>query len=290
MRILYSSFLFLLLAYSCQQKEEDNIPSLGRPIQIIGEVLTRAAMESGFTDNDEIGVFMLNRINANTPAALNHAIGNWLDNGYFRLENNGQAWVSLAPIYWKDANTVMDVISYYPYIEISVDNTEIPFSVQTDQQDIENLRISDFLYAEQKALTPQNTANGISLGFKHKLCKLTVHLKFKPTELNNANEVILTANNVNYSGTINLSNGTVNNNSELTSNISFYSKSDQEAEGILFPQQISAGRFLTVTLTGSSNVSYVYTLTTPLTLEAGKEYIIEFDCSTANRTYKESAK
>lgn len=286
-KLLYSSCLFLLLAYSCQQKDDDNIPSLGKPIQIIGEVLTRSAMESGFAVHDEIGVFMLNRTSTNTPSVLNSSKGNWLDNGYFQLENTEHSWVSLAPVYWKDATTVMDVIAYYPYIDIAdleYNVTSIPFNVQTDQQEVSRLRSSDFLYAETNAVTPQNATNGIALGFKHKLCKLTVHLKFNPDELKSVSKITLTAHNVNYTGTINLSNGIVKTNTEIMSDISLYLKSDQEAEGILFPQQVAAGRFLTVSLslTGSSFVSYIYSLSTPLTLEEGKEYIIDFDCSTAN--------
>lgn len=282
-------FFFLLFAYSCQQKEE-NLPSLEKPIHIISQVLTRSAMESGFTTDDEIGVFMLNRTSANTPAVLNKASGNWLDNGYFRLDNNEQNWVSLAPVYWKDANTVMDVIGYYPYMDIETDIannkytiTSVPFSIQTDQSEIEKLRISDFLYAEQRALTPQNAENGITLGFKHRLCKLTVHLKFKPDEITNADKITLIAFNVHYTGTINLNNGAITTNSELTSNLSFHMQSEQEAECILFPQQILPGKFLRVTLSGSSNISYEYSLTTPYTLEEGKEYIINFDCNIPNK-------
>lgn len=287
MKLLYSSCLFLLLAYSCQQKDDDHIPSLRKPIQIIGEVLTRSAMESGFTAYDEIGVFMLNRTSTNTPSVLIRSSGNWLDNGYFQMDNNGKTWIPLAPIYWKDVNSVMDVVAYYPYIDIGgleYNVTSIPFNVQTDQQEISSLRRSDFLYAEAKAMTPQNATNGIALGFKHLLCKLTVHLKLKPDELESASKITLTAHNVNYTGTINLSNGIINTNTELISDISLYIKSDQEAEGILFPQQIATGRFLSVSLSlnGSSSVSYVYSLSTPLTLEEGKEYIVDFDCITAN--------
>lgn len=283
-RILYSSFLFLLLAYSCQQKEEDNFPSFEQPIRIIGNVLTRSAMESGFNAYDEIGVFMLNRTNANIPAVLNNTLGNWLDNGYFQLESNGQTWLSLAPIFWKDENTVMDVIAYYPYIDMSnqqYNATSVPFSVQTDQQELARLRSSDFLYAEEKGVNPQNTVNGITLGFKHKLCKLTVQLKFNPAELIGVTGITVKAHNVNYRGTVNLSNGAIYTNTEAISNISLYVKSYEEAKGILFPQQIPAGRFLTVTLNGLSSINYSYTLNTPLTLEEGKEYIVEFDCSEA---------
>lgn len=278
-------FLFLLFAYSCQQKEE-NLPSLEKPIRIISQVLTRSAMESGFTTGDKIGVFMLNRTSANTPAVLNQATGNWLDNGYFRLDNNEQSWVSTAPVYWKDANTVMDVIGYYPYMDSAnykYGIAHVPFSIQTDQSEIEKLRISDFLYAEQRALTPQNTADGIALGFKHRLCKLTVRLQFNPEELTNADKITLIALNVQYTGTINMSNGAITTSSEHTSNLSFHMQSEHEAECILFPQQILPGTFLRVTLSGSSKIFYDYSLTTPYTLEEGKEYIIDFDCRTPNK-------
>lgn len=281
--------LLLTTAYSCRN-EEDNDVSL-RPIRISSEVLSRSAMESGFMPYDEIGIFMLERPDANTPAILDKVSGNWLDNGYFSLEKDQNTWSPLAPVYWKDATTRMDIIAYYPYIDMASGDykvTSLPLQVQTDQRDRESLRQSDFLYASQRNLNPQNHAEGITLGFRHKLCKLTVQFRFNAEELENAQQLRTVAYQVKSAGFINLNTGSVTTNPQVTGNIMLCSNPEEsQAEGIFFPQTIPAGTFLRVVIgEGPSAVTYEYTLTSPLTLEEGKEYLIPFDCTTAGDTSK----
>lgn len=277
-------FAFLLSTVLAACHDEEEHPGTSRPIRITSEVLPRSATEESFTANDEIGIFMLERQNPDIPATLTRESEKWLDNNYFNLDKDGTTWSSLAPVYWKDETTRMDVIGYYPYIDITereYDVNHLPFNVQTDQSEPEQLRKSDFLYAANRGLTSESAPGGISLSFHHLLCKVSVQLRFNEDELKNATGLRVFSTHVNLGGQIDLNDGklTVDDTGKNAAITFHASLTNLQAEGILFPQTIPAGVFLTVTLLGDTPIVYNYSLGTPLTLEKEKEYIIDFDCT-----------
>lgn len=281
---LFSGFLLLITLSACHREEESLQPD--RPIRINSLVVARSTLEECFAANDEIGIFMLERPHPDTPATLTSATEKWLDNSYFSLGYDGTSWSSLAPVYWKDETTRMDAIAYYPYMDITqegYDVNRLPFEVHADQTETEQLRQSDFLYAVERDLDPKNPSAGISLSFRHLLCKITVQLRFDEKELKNATALRISAPRVRTGGWIDLNDGkTTVNNAGTPTSVNFHTKLDEteaQAEGIFFPQTIPAGIFLTAALVGDTPKSYDYTLPMPLILEKGKEYIVDFDCT-----------
>lgn len=278
-------FLLIVVAFTgCQQ--EDTSSYSAKPVRIVSEVLTRSAMESGFVMNDNIGVFMLKRSQPATPAILSPTGDNWINNVAFYLGTDERTWESTYPIYWDDPSSVVDVIAYYPYRDISPDTddmTRLTVQVAEDQSSLEALRSSDFLYATCTNITPAKRDDEIALGFKHKLCKLTVNLDITANghPLNSAPSVV--ANNIYTNATINLTNGAVACGDTQADVIFHYDAENQTAEAILPPQTIKSGTLISVIFKDLSFKAYTYDIKEDLVMKEGKEYIINFSNSVTTK-------
>lgn len=275
---LLAYVLFALPAFSgCQQADETDIPST-REIKIISSVETRSTMETGFRTNDEVGIFMLTRNNPSTPATLASGNTNWIHNADFRLDTDGRSWKTATPYYWKDAESVIDAVGYYPYrgIVTYADPTKVSLETSTDQQSEEMLRKNDFLYAKVNEITFTKNLNGIPMEFKHKLSKLTVNFDFKEGETPSESKFSVEAINVLINGTVDLNTGKVTTLSDIKGNVKMhYSSQEKKAEVILMPQTIPAGTFLSISYKGESSKEYNYVLKDKLTLESGTEHVID---------------
>lgn len=272
-------FLLVVVAFTGCQQEDTSSSYSDKPVRIVSEVLTRSAMESGFVMNDNIGVFMLKRSQPASPAILSPTGDNWINNVAFFLGTDERTWESTYPVYWDDASSVVDVIAYYPYRDISPDTddmTRLPVQVAEDQSSLEALRSSDFLYATCANITPAKRDDEIALGFKHKLCKLTVNLDITANghPLNSVPSVI--ANNIHTDATINLTNGSVSCGDKQADVIFHYDAENQTAEAILPPQTIKSGTLISVIFKDLSFKAYTYDIKEDLVMKEGKEYIINF--------------
>lgn len=280
-RKLTTYALLLLLCWGCQ-KEEESYFFEKKTIKIFTEVQSRSAMESGFIPTDEIGIFMMARTSAETPAQLEKPEGNWINNKLLYMNVNS-TWTSDELMYWKDSYSTLDMIAYYPYQMIgnTADIKSVPFQIEVNQQGSENLRKSELLYANATGLTATNNSTGVNLEFKHKLCKFTINLKFSESDLEEYNEITVIVNNVKYSGTINLSNGVISAQDGIKNIICCVNETSTLAEAILLPQTVSKGTLVTAQLSNANSDNfYSFYLNNDLILESGKEYTINFDCST----------
>ena len=140
--------------------------------------LTRAT-ETGFASGDRIGVFVAD-YNGDAPESL--------AGGTLRAENlpftydeaNGQ-WTGSKTLYWKNQNTAVDVVGYYPY-DTSIDNpTAYSFAIDTHQDRtatetrLGGYEASDLLWAKRVKAQPGDGT--INLAFKHLMAGMTVSLE-----------------------------------------------------------------------------------------------------------------
>lgn len=279
-------FCILILLYSSCSIDEELTVEQGKPIRFVSEVLTRSAMESGFAVNDNVGVFMLKRELPAIPATLLPIANNWISNALFFLGTDGEVWESIYPIYWDDQSSIFDVISYFPYRDFLPDDdlTQIPIQVADDQSSLDSLRNSDFLYATCNNITPAKHNDKISLGFKHKLCKLTVSLNITVNGEVLTSSPSVVVRNVHTNATINLTDGVVHCGDEISDVIFHYDTQHHMAEAILPPQTLKAGTSIYIIIKpGESLKAYTYEIREDLTMKEGKEYIINFNQSVTTK-------
>ena len=85
----------------------------GIEIRIRGEIdqiPTRATV-----DGDALGLYAVNYSADNTVAGTLADSGNQADNVQYVFDEGAQKWNPLKPVYYKDANTNVDLYVYYPY-------------------------------------------------------------------------------------------------------------------------------------------------------------------------------
>lgn len=134
--------------------------------EVVQEYTTRAN-DGGFTDNDQIGVFIVN-YDLDGNAQLLKTTGNHADNVRFTFHEDQNQWESSYPLYWKDKNTHVDAYGYYPFDNDLLDVEAYPFSIHRNQRDvvekktITGYEASDFLWTKTENISP-----GTFINLKH---------------------------------------------------------------------------------------------------------------------------
>ena len=132
----------------------------GQRITLSGEIeqvaVTRVN-DSGFCDDDEIGVYIVD-YQGNNPGDLQTS-GNRGTNVRHTFDEAGNQWESAYDIYWKDGQTHIDVYGYYPYGSPE-DVNAYTFEVQKDQSTettsngMGGYEASDFLWGKATNVAP----------------------------------------------------------------------------------------------------------------------------------------
>lgn len=169
-----------LMLTACSENEQTVGTDTALPMEfsVAYPAVTRA-MDSGFANGDRIGIFVAD-YDGDVPKSL---AGGTLraDNMPFTYDEAKGKWTGSQTLYWKNQNTAVDVVGYYPYTG-TVDNpTVFSFSIDMRQDRaasetrLGGYEASDLLWAKSvKALPSDGTIN---LTFKHLMAGMTISLE-----------------------------------------------------------------------------------------------------------------
>ena len=149
------------------------------PIELYGkieQVPTTRVNDEGFCDGDEVGIYVVNYNGESAGTMLDN--GNQADNVKFVYREAENKWSSAYPIYYYDKTTLVDIIGYYPYDNISTVN-DYSFEVQKDQSIasdgiMSNYEASDFLWGKAEGISPTSTR--VNVVFYHRMAGVQITL------------------------------------------------------------------------------------------------------------------
>lgn len=231
------------------------------PISISANVVSRVT-DTGFNNNDHIGLFVVNRSADGSAVALQSA-GNQVDNMLFTY--NG-TWSSYTPIYWKDETTHADFYIYYPFKSGIADVTAMTFQAQADQSAEYRYKRSEILVGSAMNVAP--TEEVVVINARHLMSQLVVSVVpgngFTPEKLAAA-EVAVKINQVKTKALVNIGQGTVVATGDAASVTPLHT--DGKYKALIVPQTVEKTNLVTVTVDGRD-----YNLSKAFTFESGKSY------------------
>lgn len=274
-RFLLWSMLLAIISCSPDQFHNDPQNSTDIPVSIYNEIhqtVHTRVNDSGFCDQDAVGIYVVN-YNEATPGAL-LLQGNQADNVRFTFNEETAKWIPEYTIYYKDKNTNVDIIGYYPYDDPTSVN-EYPFEIKYDQRTTASEGImgtyeaSDFLWSKATNVTP--TTSQIPLIFRHIMSCVKVELVegtgFVEGEwLTLRKEVLIS--NIKRNSLINLSTGVVNSTGDIASTGIIPYKDGNYFRAIVVPQPIPTQTALfSITIDG---LPYIFERDDTFTYLSGK--------------------
>ena len=253
----------------------------------ISQVHTKATAD-GFVDKDAVGLFAVNYSEKNTVAGTLAAEGNQADNVKYVFDESSHKWVPVKSVYYKDANTNVDLYLYYPYQKSISDVNASGFEVRKDQSaaatatDLCGYEASDFLWGKAENVTPVESA--VSIKLRHRMSAVQVTLVekagFDEGEFESlAKSVIVT--NTTRKAHINYATGEVTPvGSAQSDGIMMCPQSDGSFRAVVVPQSVSAGaRLFSITIDG---VSYGFKQAENVTYAAGKQLNVSIGITKKN--------
>lgn len=145
----------------------------------VNQVATRVNAQ-GFEDGDALGLYAVNYENSNQTPGILLDKGNQADHIKYVFSESDWKWTPVKPVYYKDANTLVDLYVFYPYAEPSVVNA-YNFEVQKDQSTTETqtrlsgYEASDFMWGKVADVAPAESA--VKVRLEHKMAGAYVILK-----------------------------------------------------------------------------------------------------------------
>ena len=125
--------------------------------------------DGGFCHGDQIGLYGVNYTNDNSTAGTLENAGNQVNNARYTYDGENDAWNSSGSIYYKNAETNIDLYAYYPYgSPESV--SDYVFTVAKDQTRegvTDGYAMSDFLWGKVENVTPSDQK--VKIKFSHRL-------------------------------------------------------------------------------------------------------------------------
>ena len=261
-----------------QDVAELEVPTLGLAPQIridgsINQEYVSRVDDGGFCTGDQIGLYGVNYTEENTIAGELLDKGNQVDNARYTFDAENWVWKSSGSIYYKDAETNIDLYGYYPYgTPESVRAYE--FEVQRDQtgeNTVDGYGLSDFLWGKAENIAP--TEAKVKLRFNHILACANVVLTegegFLPGEFESLKKQVLLMNTT-RKAVIDLQSGAVEATVEAESEGLVMKANDEGFRAVVVPQTLTAGTSLfTITLDG---INYRFkNSTTDVTYKSGKQ-------------------
>lgn len=168
-----SAFIIMLLTIGCSKSNDpkDNEESLKIEIKGIIDPLSKAT-ETGFEDNDKIGVFVSDNQSDESIGLIQDSR---VSNVMHTFVSTGSMFTPSTPIFWNGATKKSTIWGFYPYSDtLSVKNT-LRFWIKPDQQNIKDYNASDLMLAQASGVLP--TTNSVELTFSHSLSKVKLTLK-----------------------------------------------------------------------------------------------------------------
>ncbi len=275
---------FLLLAgcaamlASCTNDpfDEGHVPVSGAPqIHISGSIdqtYTTRVDDGGFCDGDQIGLYGVNYTDKNATQGTLLDSGNQVDNARYTYNEELATWESSSAVYYKDAETNIDLYAYYPYGTVDSVNGYL-FEVQQDQSGgnaINGYGASDFLWAKKENVSPSEAK--VVLRFSHRLACAQVVLAegegFESGEFEGLEKAVLVMNTT-RKASIDLSTGVATATGEVEREGIVMKSGADGFKAIVVPQSVEAGAALfSITIDG---IPYRFKKSEKFTYEAGMQ-------------------
>lgn len=267
------------LFVGCTQDIDEVGPTIslnGAPqIQINGSIdqtYTTRVDDGGFCGGDQVGLFGVNYTDKNATQGILLDSGNQVDNARYTYNEELAQWETVTAVYYKDAETNIDIYAYYPYGTVKSVN-EHEFEVQADQSGgntINGYGASDFLWAMKENVQP--TEAKVVLRFSHRLsCAHVVLAKgdgFAEGEFEALDKTVL-AMNTTRKATIDLSTGVATATGEVEREGVVMKSGADGFKAIVVPQSVEAGAAMfSITVDG---ITYRFKKSEKFTYEAGKQ-------------------
>ena len=238
----------------------------------ISQTYTTRVDDGGFCDGDQIGLFGVNYTDDNSVAGTLLDEGNQVDNARYTFDEANWKWESSGSIYYKDAETNIDLYAYYPYAAVN-SVSEYAFEVQQDQSGgnaVDGYAMSDFLWGKTENVTPSE--NKVKIKFNHKMACANVILAegdgFESGEFDMLEKLVLVMNTTRTS-TIDLSTGEVTAVGDAPMEGIVMKNNAEGFRAIVVPQSVEAGKALfSITVDG---IAYRFKKDVDFTYEAGKQ-------------------
>lgn len=242
-------------------------------IRLDGEIgETTRVDDNGFNDGDQIGLYGVNYTNSNTVAGTLLDEGNQVDNARYTYDAENRQWDSTGSIYYKDANTNIDLYAYYPYgAPESV--TDYEFEVAYDQSGegvTDGYSVSDFLWGKVENVVPSN--DKVKIRFSHRLSNANVVLAegsgFAEGEFDGLEKSVLVSNTI-RTASIDLATGEVDAVGDVSAEGIVMRATEDGYRAIVVPQTIKGGTTLfTITING---ITYEFSRDDNFSFNAGKQ-------------------
>lgn len=185
-------------------------------------------------------------------------------------------------MYYPSDGSNIDICAFYPS---TVSSATTSFSVNASQTtaNVANYRGSDLMYATKLTNEAKKTTGTHALTFNHALSKIIVTLAAGNgvTADDIAGKVTaVKINNTKPTAEFTITNGAPGaiTASGTAADIDITGATKADHAGIIVPQEVAAGEFITVTYNGNN---YTYLLAAATTFEAGKVYTYALTLSTA---------
>ena len=264
MKKQFLKYLPCFLLTACMSPEFDlpeNVPDDVMPISIsseINQVYTRRVDDGGFADGDAIGVYIVN-YKDDQPGTLtpntNHA-----DNVKYTFDADSYRWNADRTIYWKDKVTPVDAYGYYPYREDIADVKAMPFTVCSNQSELDKesgkggYEASDFLWAKATEVSPSHGT--INLQHNHMMASVMVTLVpgegFTSEEWAALDKIVM-IENTRLASYIDLSNGEVTVDETADPHAIVAAKDGQDWRAVVVPQTVDQDlSLISITINGYS--------------------------------------
>lgn len=278
LRTILTLGLAALLMTACQKDEGieyDPMQGLSHPILIDGRIdqqyLTRVD-DGGFCNGDQVGLYGVNYTNDNTVAGTLLDEGNQVDNARYTYDEANLKWTASGNIYYKDAETNIDLYAYYPYGN-PASTSAYQFEVQQDQSGAgvtDGYGLSDFLWAKAENVVPSEAK--VKLRFSHRLACAHVVLvegeNFVEGEFDALSKSVL-AMNTTRTAEIDLATGVATATGEAENEGIVMKQNSEGFRAIVVPQSVAGGKALfSITLDG---ITYRFKMSEGFVYEAGKQ-------------------
>lgn len=278
-KLLFSSAAMTALLTGCLSEPDFEPVTVegGIEIQLEGSILQEATKVNadGFEDGDALGLYAVNYTDGNQAAGTLLTEGNQADHVKYVFNESAWQWTPVRPVYYKDANTNVDLYVFYPHAEPD-DVNAWNFEVQKDQSSAETqsalggYEASDFLWGKAENVTP--TEAKVKVKLAHKMAGAEVILQegdgFGEGEYESLEKYVL-ATGTTRKAAINMSTGSVTPiGGAQSTGIVMCPQVDGSFRAIVVPQTVGAGtQLFSITLGG---VAYTFKKDSDFTYESGK--------------------
>ena len=255
----------------------------------ISQTYTTRVDDGGFCDGDQIGLFGVNYTDKNTVAGTLLDEGNQVDNARYTFDEANWVWKSQGGVYYKDAETNIDLYGYYPYGAVN-SVSEYAFEVQQDQSGgnaVDGYALSDFLWGKATNIAPSEAK--VKIKFNHKMACANVVLKegegFAEGEFATLPKSVLVMNTTRTS-TIDLATGEVTAVGDAPMEGIVMKSNNEGYKAIVVPQIVTAGTALfSITVDG---IAYRFKKDIDFAYEAGKQskFTIEINKKSPSGEYE----